>query len=1284
MTLGARRTGRPGALVALGLLALALSTVVQVSPVVVANTCSSGTIFGNGSSGAATFSSSGSITSSQQYTSLTINAGITVTVSSGDTVKVCDTLTIGSGGELVAALVGTAGNGGGEAFASTSCEANSGHTTQNGVAPNGGSAGSGGAGNGGGSGGEGACTVTPSSTLYVALGGSGGPGGSGGLGGGTISVYAWTINNAGTISAGGGAGNAGGDAVDEGGVNYCTGDTGCAAGGGGGGNGGQGGAGGSLTIEYSLTTGSGLGTYNAVGGSGGAGGAGTSGAAQGTGCGSASGGGRGGSVGSSGGNCFGNDGGAGNTGGNGATGSTSVTQVTVVQPIIVTPANGASTSGTGTVSGCSVNSTSIKMDGAKHYFSAGIGCVLTITVPSDATHTRFRFSNSGSEATTTTVTTCASGTCTTSSQTVYLEQTATLTMTPGNPSTWDVSPSEPVKGEIVGMSGQTGCSVTLSNGGGSASCKAWFDYNQPYGSISSFAGSGSNTWVAQGTYTFTDASPTNHTVTYNEPSVNQPITITVSNSGPSGTATLSGCAVSPTTMAMDGNSHTVTATGSCTITVTVPTDGSNTRYRFSGPSTTETITTCGSGTCSSSSTTVYYQLLNTYAMTPGTSWDAAYMKPVTGTVLGVAGVTGCSVSMSNGGGSANCPAWFDYDLADSTPSSFASTATPTDSWVAQGTYGFASTTGGNTYTVTYDLVSPTVTQPITVTVSNSQASGTATLSGCSATPATLPMDGNSHTITATGSCTITVTVPSDGASSRYRFPGPATTFTVNTCSSGACSGASETVYFQYGPSLSYSAVNGSPAGNAVVFSYTYLGSSGTTYTLTGSATQEWVDAGTSFTVGDHYVSGTERYLQNQNGTMNSGSSIVFSVYHQFYLTVSYSAVSGSPAGNAVELIYHDLGSQTTYFLTTSGSSKWMDNAQPYSVGVYYPNPAQRYTQNQNGTVSSSTTVVFSIYDQWGETVSYSTPAGGSPSGNSLVFSYKQYGSPQTYTLTSSGVVKWVDDAQPYSVGDRYVSSVQRYSQDQNITSASSGGTVAFAIYRQFSVSNPDAMTLKPTQYGTSQSGTTATSVWNDRLGTLKAQNPMFTVSFNPDYSGDVYTETTGDFMLLTNVTASPVPVFDGSSVFSFGAVKANATVFVPFAYGVTSVTDNANTVTYSSLGSGLIQFTGSSSFAVNVYVSGGGNGGSVTPTGTSNNVVTVTGSTTSSTYQGQPPLQPITNNPIPPGQFALVIIGVIGALAALYVYSRRDELTDTRKVSKAIGRGSVPRRLDVRRRDDED
>ncbi len=201
------------------------------------------------------------------------------------------------------------------------------------------------------------------------------------------------------------------------------------------------------------------------------------------------------------------------------------------------------------------------------------------------------------------------------------------------------------------------------------------------------------------------ASPFNVRYNFINDLVTQPITLTVSPVGaPTGTFTVSGCGVSPTTVAGDGSSHSVTAAGSCSLTVTVPADGANTRDRFSGTSTTWTFTTCSHGTCSGQPNTYYYQLQNTYQATPKpatTTWVTGLSIIITGQYLGLSNQNICTINPTSGVTTpASCPGWADYGVVV-TVSSTASGAPTNTRWIGLTTLTFTQTTGGNTNNVDF-------------------------------------------------------------------------------------------------------------------------------------------------------------------------------------------------------------------------------------------------------------------------------------------------------------------------------------------------------------------------------------------------------------------------------------------------------------------------------------------------------------------------------------------------------------------------------------------------------
>ena len=208
----------------------------------------------------------------------------------------------------------------------------------------------------------------------------------------------------------------------------------------------------------------------------------------------------------------------------------------------------------------------------------------------------------------------------------------------------------------------------------------------------------SNNWAAIGT-----------AILCAPPSVTENVTLTISPVGApnQGNVAISGCSPSPSTIAIDGSSHPITAAPSCSITFTVAADGSNVIDRFSNSgtaSTTWAFTTAASGS-ESKSNTVYHQLQNTYQTSTNgqgpPTWDSTLTAAVTGTYLGSASSTICTISPSSGSTTtASCSGYADYNLAVSEPSTM-SGAGSNIRWEIYSTSSWTQTTGGNINTGTY-------------------------------------------------------------------------------------------------------------------------------------------------------------------------------------------------------------------------------------------------------------------------------------------------------------------------------------------------------------------------------------------------------------------------------------------------------------------------------------------------------------------------------------------------------------------------------------------------------
>lgn len=377
--------------------------------------------------------------------------------------------------------------------------------------------------------------------------------------------------------------------------------------------------------------------------------------------------------------------------------------------------------------------------------------------------------------------------------------------------------------------------------------------------------------------------------------VTVPAMCPMSNSAPAATVTLTVSfgsidGLSSVTQSCNGAMVNHLVNPSVTVTATEPSDGANTADRFKvggSPSTTTTDASCPTGPiCTTWSFTNYYLLTRYYRMTPGTpaTWDKAYSEPVTGTLLGVSNTVGCSVSLANGGGYAQCTGQFDYSTTVLFTYSFVSSGAT--SWVAQGTYTFIDTTGGGTDNVNYNKISSTVTEEVTFTISPTGApnQGAVAVSGCATT--TVPIDGTQYVFSATPSTTCTYTVSSAGSNSRDQFSG-GNTWAYTSGASGT--DVKTNTVFHQGKMSAWYTVSGGGSPTAPTLTYTYLGGTGTTYTMTTTPTSEWLDWQTTYSLTNPTTgsTSTHRYAAG-SGTSNmpevDGGTISPTYYNQYLLS----------------------------------------------------------------------------------------------------------------------------------------------------------------------------------------------------------------------------------------------------------------------------------------------------------------------------------------------------------------------------------------------------------------
>jgi YVTN family beta-propeller protein len=268
---------------------------------------------------------------------------------------------------------------------------------------------------------------------------------------------------------------------------------------------------------------------------------------------------------------------------------------------------------------------------------------------------------------------------------------------------------------------------------------------------------------------------------------------------------------------------------------------------------------------------------------------------------------------------------------------------------------------------------------------------------------------------------------------------------------------------QFTMTVSYQIIGGG-SPTPPTFTYVTHGVT-TTYTLTTSPTGISVDQGTSWSVAPNTgtltgSTSSERWQSSPSQALSgttSTTTIVFTFYHQFLQTLSYSVVGGgSPTGPTFTA--GRFGSSFGQSLTTSATGYWFDAGASWTVS---PNPlagssaTERWYSNQalTGTASSAQTLNFTFYHQFLQTLSYGI--GGSPAGSPTAptFTSNRFGSSFPQTLTASPTGYWFDNGASWNVSPNPLvgsSSSERWYSSQALTgTVSSAQALVFTFYHQF-------------------------------------------------------------------------------------------------------------------------------------------------------------------------------------------------------------------------------------------
>ena len=313
----------------------------------------------------------------------------------------------------------------------------------------------------------------------------------------------------------------------------------------------------------------------------------------------------------------------------------------------------------------------------------------------------------------------------------------------------------------------------------------------------------------------------------------------------------------------------------------------------------------------------------------------------------------------------------------------------------------------------------TLTQKITVALSNSAPAAQVIINGGYPQPNTLAADGTQYSIQMVAGASFNLSFVNsgntrDGFNVANAFSSSSSLYTVSINS------ISVTAYEQVQNTFSVSFNNGNPtSSDSLALTGTYLATSSTIVTLNSTnswSTSAWIDYNTAvtFPTSTTLSGSNERWaISNAYSTdplTTGGNPYSKAYYHQYIFQLDY-AISGSGSPTAPTLTALQFGSSYTPVLGTNLVTYWVDNGQSWRVtnplGGSGSNERWNSRSTVSGTVSSSSpvtagtgTLTFTYYHQYlltvtgGNGVTYGT---ASPSGDNW------YDNTMSTTVSTNGI-----------------------------------------------------------------------------------------------------------------------------------------------------------------------------------------------------------------------------------------------------------------------------------------
>jgi hypothetical protein len=258
----------------------------------------------------------------------------------------------------------------------------------------------------------------------------------------------------------------------------------------------------------------------------------------------------------------------------------------------------------------------------------------------------------------------------------------------------------------------------------------------------------------------------------------------------------------------------------------------------------------------------------------------------------------------------------------------------------------------------------------------------------------------------------------------------------------------------------------------------------------------------------------------------------FNYFAQLTMTVSYS-VAGGGAGYSDPIFNYVHGGQSnTYILTATSTGISVDSGSAWSVT---PNPltgstpSERWYSSQtlSGT-ASTTTIVFTFYHQYLQTLSYAVSGGGSGY-SAPIFTANRYGVSAAQTLTSTATGYWYDAGSPWSATPNPLSGSG--TSECWISAQTTSGTLSSAQAIVFAYQHQYYLT---TQVNPSSGGTVSVSSGWQSAGTAVpiAATPNTDYSFYYWSLDGTNVGTNPSYSALMNSAHTLTAMFRGTSSIS--------------------------------------------------------------------------------------------------------------------------------------------------------